>query len=485
MDGNEFLKSFSVAIYGDTKKYNDVLSIGRCRIFYKGANRNASYITDEFAEKLIKTLPYTPVKGIYYGEDFGRHDKPTDGRIYGIVPDESKMELAWESHLDEDGELREYVCCNVFLFTGIYEEAEEVIGKSQSMELYPPSIKGHFEIISGIKYFVFEEGCFMGLQVLGDAVEPCFEGAAFFELYNSLMEVIKQVENYQIKEGGQEMPTLNFKLSDSQKYEALFHALNPSFNEEGGWLIEYSICDVYDEYVLVWNYETSKYLRIYYTKDDETNTVTIGNAVAVFIIEVTETEYNTLMTIRQINGGTYENMEQVVDKGLKADEQISNYEQKLAENENTISTLTSERDSFSGQVAEAQGQVEELNGTVEELNGTVEELNSTIEGLNTTIEGLNEEVEELNTFKTNVETEKKSAIVDKYSLRLDDEKIAEFRERLGEFTIVELEKELALALVDNDPSIFSAQGSQNGFVPKADQYEEGSLEALLSKYKKN
>ena len=112
MDGNEFLKSFSVAIYGDTKKYNDVLSIGRCRIFYKGANRNASFITDEFAEKLIRTLPYTPVKGIYHGEDFGRHDKPTDGRIYGIVPDESKMDLAWESHLDEDGELREYVCCN-------------------------------------------------------------------------------------------------------------------------------------------------------------------------------------------------------------------------------------------------------------------------------------------------------------------------------------------------------------------------------------
>jgi hypothetical protein len=54
-----------------------------------------------------------------------------------------------------------------------------------------------------------------------------------------------------------------------------------------------------------------------------------------------------------------------------------------------------------------------------------------------------------------------------------------------DFTIVELEKELALALVDNDPSIFSAQEPQNGFVPKADQYEEGSLEALLSKYKKN
>ena len=84
-----------------------------------------------------------------------------------------------------------------------------------------------------------------------------------------------------------------------------------------------------------------------------------------------------------------------------------------------------------------------------------------------------------------VETEKKTAILDKYSLRLDEEKIAEYREKLSEFSIADLEKDLALALVENDPSIFSLEGSDNGIVPKTDEYEEGSLEALLSKYKKN
>lgn len=465
MNGNEFLKSFSVTIYGEPKKYNDVLSIGRCRIFYKKENRNASYITDEFAEKLIKTLPYTPVKGIYDGDDFGKHDKPTDGRIYGIVPDESKMELAWETHLDEDGVLREYVCCNVFLFTAIYEEANDIIGKAQSMELYPPSIKGHFEVIGGMKYFVFEEGCFMGLQVLGDAVEPCFEGAAFFELYDSLMEVIKKIENYQLDEGGQkDMPTLNFKLSDGQKHSLLFAALNPNFTEEGNWTIDCSICEIYDDYALVWNYETNEYSRVYYTKNDEDDTVTIGEVVKAFIVDVTEGEYNTLMAVQAINGGTYENMQETVEKGLKADEQISEFEQKIAENEETISTLTTERDNFSTQATEAQEQITELNSTIEGLNSTVEELN---------------------TFKIGVETEKKTAIVDKYALRLSEEKIEAYREKLGEFTISDLEKELALELVANDPSIFSVQEPSTGFIPKADDYEEGSLEALLSKYKKN
>jgi prefoldin subunit 5 len=273
------------------------------------------------------------------------------------------------------------------------------------------------------------------------------------------------------------MPTLNFKLSDGQKHEKLFYALNPNFTEEGNWTIECSICEIYDEYALVWNYETNKYARAYYTKNDD-DTITLGDVVDAFIVDVTETEYNTLMAVQALNNGTYENMQEVVEKGLKADEQISEFEQKLAENEETISTLTTERDTFSTQAEEAQTQIEELNGTVEELNGT-------IEGLNETVEGLNATVEELNTFKSGVETEKKTAIVDKYALRLDEEKIEAYRARLGEFTISDLEKELALELVAHDPSIFSAQGAQNGFIPKSDEYEEGSLEALLSKYKKN
>jgi chromosome segregation ATPase len=149
---------------------------------------------------------------------------------------------------------------------------------------------------------------------------------------------------------------------------------------------------------------------------------------------------------------------------LKANEQISEFEQKIAENEETISTLTTERDNFSTQATEAQEQITELNSTIEGLNSTVEELN---------------------TFKVGVETEKKTAIVDKYALRLSEEKIEAYREKLGEFTISDLEKELALELVANDPSIFSVQEPVNGFIPKADDYEEGSLEALLSKYKKN
>jgi hypothetical protein len=66
------------------------MSLARCRIFYKYENRNGTYISDEFAEKLLATLPYAPIKGIYNSSDgdYTDHGNERDeGRIYGIVPE--------------------------------------------------------------------------------------------------------------------------------------------------------------------------------------------------------------------------------------------------------------------------------------------------------------------------------------------------------------------------------------------------------------
>jgi len=59
------------------------------------------------------------------------------------------------------------------------------------MELYPPSIKYHEAIIKNKRHIVFDEGCFLGLQVLGDSVEPCFEGASFYTLQGAIEYAIK------------------------------------------------------------------------------------------------------------------------------------------------------------------------------------------------------------------------------------------------------------------------------------------------------
>lgn len=163
------------------------ISKGRLRIFYKGLNRNLTYITDEFANKLIQSLPYAPVVGIYNesAQDFGGHDSNRNtAQMYGIVPHDPNF--AWEDHLDKDGILRTYACCDVYLYTGRYDAAKQIVGKQQSMELDEKTIAGNWQFVGDFpqEVFVFTDAHFIGLSVLGDDKEPCFEGAAFYELVN-------------------------------------------------------------------------------------------------------------------------------------------------------------------------------------------------------------------------------------------------------------------------------------------------------------
>ena len=48
---NDINLDFPVTVYANLEKYNETISKGRCRIFYKYGNRNGTYITDEFADK--------------------------------------------------------------------------------------------------------------------------------------------------------------------------------------------------------------------------------------------------------------------------------------------------------------------------------------------------------------------------------------------------------------------------------------------------
>ena len=369
MDFKDIIKEFSVVIYGNLEPYNEVLSKARCRIFYKYFNRNGTYISDEFAEKLLSTIAYAPVKGIYDNNDSDYTDHGEErnlGRIYGIVPE--NYNLTWEPHLDEDGIERIYACVDVLLYTGLYKEASEIINKAQSMELYAPSIKGEFKYIEGRKAFVYEDACFLGLQVLGDDVEPCFEGAAFYSLYQNLKQMIKTLEKYNLdyhnNDNREEQMIFNFKLSDSQKHDMLFNLLNPNFNENGGWVIEYSICDVYDEYAIAYNYENQGYERIYYTKDDSQDSLEINAKKKCYIVDVTEEEKSALETIQALNGGTYEK----IDEGFTTlKDENSTYVTKIGEQKTIIATLTSDKENFETQINEAQTTIATLNQELDSL----------------------------------------------------------------------------------------------------------------------
>ena len=454
---NKDLYEFPVTIYGNLEKYNDVLSKARCRIFYKYENRNGTYISDEFAERLLSTLPYAPVKGIYSeGEgDYSDHGSERDeGRIYGIVPESPN--ISWETHVDEDGVERTYACADVLIFTAIYKEASDIVGKSQSMELYAPSLKYHEAIIKGRRFIVFDEGCFLGLQVLGDNVEPCFEGASFYSLQNTIEMAISQLKKY----GGTNMHKINFKLSDSEKFDALWALLNPEFNEEGNWTVTCGISAVYDDYALVYNYETGNHQRVYYKKNDESDMVELGDIVNVYVIDVTESEKATLDTLRALNGGTYELVSDVLANAQANFDQVSEFSAKIEELNESIATLNSEKADIEAKAAEYTAQIDEANNTLASLN---------------------EELDSLKQYKVNIENQQKDSVISEYSDCLDEEILDKYRENKDKYSVEDLDKELAYELKKNNSSIF-AKDSNPGYVPK-DVPMDG-ISAILSKYKK-
>ena len=477
---------FPITVYGNLEKFSDTISLGRCRIFYKYGNRNGSYITDEFAESLIQTLPYTPVKGIYNEDIQDYEDHGADrtlGRIYGIVPGPQDMGFAWEKHLDEDGVEREYACVNVYYYTALYEEAGDISGKAQSMELYRKSIAGDWKIIDGKQYYVFEKGCFLGLQILGDDVEPCFEGAAFFSLYQSVKEMCDKLEQYQQNfqnhgEGEKPMQDIIFKISDREKHEWLWTLLNPNFNEENGWVVECCICEVYDEYAIVVNHTEGIYERVYYAKNDETDSMEITKRERCYIVDVNEEEKAAVDAIQKDNGS----FSAFVEKFASVGETAVSLAAELETVKEEFSKFSTQNEELNGQITTLIQEKEEAIALHSSISDELTALAEKFSALEASFAQLMEEKEALAAYKKNVEDAEKMTVINGYAEQLSSEVIAHYTESKDNYTAEELDMKLTYELKKSHPEVFS-KGTPPAYVPK-DFGPEGGLNSILARYSK-
>ena len=103
----------------------------------------------------------------------------------------------------------------------------------------------------------------------------------------------------------------NYKLSDCDKFNAIWSLLNANYSEENGWIVEYDICQIYEEYAVVKNYNEGIFERIYYTKDDATDSVELGERARCYFVDVTEAEKNALDALHNLNNNTYEKVDEV------------------------------------------------------------------------------------------------------------------------------------------------------------------------------
>ena len=235
MNENRSVATIDSPEFIDVHPYNPLISECTIKVLYLGQNRNHSYISKNTAIQMANSLPGCPIVGAYREEieDFGDHGhiiKIEDGEVkfacktrpYGFVAPDARVWFQWFKEQDDFGNEieREYMMTNGYLWTGQYKEAMSVIeeGKGQSMELDEDTLDGKWatDNKTGMDFFIINDAIFSKLCILGDDVEPCFEGANITKRDNdytedtefaySLYTMMNELKTALAGEGGLEMP---------------------------------------------------------------------------------------------------------------------------------------------------------------------------------------------------------------------------------------------------------------------------------------
>ena len=227
---------------------NPLMSSCQIKVLYIGENRNQSYISKEVASEMAKTLRGAPIVGYYKEnkEDFADHGEQVilddEGihfkcltKPYGFVAPDAKVWFQDFEDYDDFGnsKIRTYLMTNGYLWSGQFEEVKQVLneGRPQSMELDEKSLQGNWStnIKENMEFFIINDAIFSKLCILGDDVEPCFEGSAITapqvstsftidkDFKHTLFQMMEELK-YTLK-GGNKVADIKDKASEVQEKE--------------------------------------------------------------------------------------------------------------------------------------------------------------------------------------------------------------------------------------------------------------------------
>lgn len=164
--------------------------------------------------------------------------------------------------------------------------------------------------------------------------------------------------------------------------------------------------------------------------------------------------------MRALNGNTYELVNENLTNAQANAEKCENLSTEIVEYTNSIATLQQ---------------------TIEENQATIENHVAEYTAAQNQIATLNTELEALRNYKHSIELQQKEAIFNEYADKLTEEVINTYKANIENYSVVDLDKELAYELKKTNSSIF-AQQQPSGFVPKDVDYD--GINAILSRYKK-
>lgn len=425
----------------DIQPYNPLISQCTIKVFYLGKNRNGSFIDKNTAIQMANSLPGTPIVGAWRKdiEDFGDHGHVItieDGEVkfacktvpYGFVSPDARVWFQKFTDTDEFGNEveHEYMMTTGYLWTGQFPEAQKVIdeGQPQSMEIDENTLDGHWanDAKSGMDFFIINDAVFSKLCILGDDVEPCFEGA-------SLVENVNTSYTY----GAEFSKTLYTMMKELQDIVG---------NSEGGKNMtkkpeELEEAEATTEFVAGSGKTTEK------------NTDTKAEDSEAKKEENSPSEKAEPATEHAVQEEKKEK-EQVAEEENKKDTTESKKrecaleEEEVTESKKRECALEDEKD------PETDSKKKECS-----LDNSLDSSNK----LKAENEELRKELESLRQFKLSIENEKKDALINKYHMLSDEDK-EEIIKHKEEYTLEQIEEKLALVYVRKNVDFSTVDGHQ-------------------------
>lgn len=445
---------------------NPLMSKCEIKVLYLGENRNHSYITKEVAADMAKTLRGAPIVGYFKKEedDFRDHGERVilddEGvkfecltKPYGFVSPDAQVWFQKFEDTDEFGnvETREYLMTTGYLWTGQFEEAGLAIteGRPQSMELDPETLDGHWSTNSktGMDFFIINDAIFSKLCILGEDVEPCFEGASVT---------------------APQVSTSFTKIDDDFKQTLYTMMQDLKFALEGGKDMEMEENLVVEETVETPVAEEAAVEEV--VAEDNTEVVEDTVETETPAVEEPVAEFDSLKRAEEVETEAPAVEEEVVEADVQVEEEVATEEPVVEENltnddnsEQSISTETQDSievtQSSQENFAKSDDEDEDESKDEEDKDNDNEEedddkedkkdyalIEAELENLKASYSDLETKYQALVEFKETVDNEKKDALIASFYMLSDEDKV-EVIENKANYSLEDIEAKLSVICV--------------------------------------
>lgn len=466
----------------NVKPLNPLISKCEIKVCYVSdePNRNRSVITKEVARDMANSLPGSPIVGFYNEAkgDFEEHNRIIDisngefkikdtTRPYGFVDLGAKV---WFQKFLDDGEFeREYLMTEGYIWTGQYPEAQRIIdkGNNQSMELDNNLIDAHWtkDNKGNPQFFIINEAIISKLCILGEDVEPCFEGASISKLQFSfedsfkeqLFSMMNEMKNILNEGGAPKMTTYSVEIG-SPLWIALYSHVNETHKIV-------AVCTEDDQtFAVLQSREDESYSRMNFSFNEE-----VFTAEEMTVLDSYEPAEEPQFALDAVEAFEAEFKKQ--DDEKKDDKKPEGEEEKCPDCGKPLSECECEKEKDK----KAKYTLEEIPEYVELLN-KYSELETKYNELVDAKAAQDAVVSSLTEYKVAAERKEKQEMINQFYMLSDEDK-ADVVTNIDTYSLDDIEAKLSIICVRNKVSFDLDDDKKNpGTDPVTYNLNGGSLE---------